>query len=976
MASVGGQKRYFDDAVASEESESRKRTKSVPDDSDPAEPGTTQKAAKVKRTRAPPADESETTTVHVSGLEERISSEQLTQYFSSVGPVRSAFVITDKVETPPDAVIGVTGSNAQAVLTKARSRGFGYVKFVERSDAERAVQTLSGTSLSDSSKKIKVTLAKPRLRADEDGQLTKPGKAAPAWVARKEAIHARAQTLIKPEAVDAPSEDGKDHKSEIANRSVLVQGLSPTAPVPKPSTSEIPRKINWAKALHKHIKKSLGSSAEGQQKAALFDVAYPVQLYGVTSETSAAKITVSTPKQARKLALDLHGKILQASYLTAVTQWEYDATTRQGKAAGGGRLMFRNLDFGISELDLRTCVSQYGPIHSIDIPQTTAPSYGQAAAQSRGRGFAFVWFIRREDAQKALEGANGRKVWPGYGQEHITSAGQVEEADRGRVMAVDWALGKRDWEAAEAGRLQADPKTHEEQEQDEEMAEDRSNEPDEASETDDADEGESESESESEEEIEDLMDSDEKEDDEGPKQRSSSTDAATLFVRNIQFEATEDELYQVFKQFGPVRYARIVMDKKLNRSKGTGFVCFYNEAHARETLAESDLIHATSQPATEAKPAQNPFSVLTPDPSTISAKKLSLHGRVLGVSSAVSREQADKLREDRDKKSGKGDKRNFYLMREGVVVPGTPQAKLLTAADLEARQDSYDARKALLRSNPSLFVSRQRLSIRQLPLHTTEGLLKRLAGWALRQWRIEVKQGKRKELLPEEREDEIKDLRPKVKPGDTEKPSKPASRVQQAKILRQADRVDPLTNVGRSKGYGFLQMTSHADALRVLRWTNANPEAVLLLRSWWKEDLENRVKRTELETESEDKDVRLKRLREKIVELEEEASRAASKKKGKADSESGSGRATRTLMIELSIENAITTKRRQEKADRSRTRAKKSKTAPETSAAIATEATDGRKRKHDEESPSKSEKPNALGSIIGRKRREKRARKS
>ena len=38
--------------------------------------------------------------------------------------------------------------------------------------------------------------------------------------------------------------------------------------------------------------------------------------------------------------------------------------------------------------------------------------------------------------------------------------------------------------------------------------------------------------------------------------------------------------------------------------------------------------------------------------------------------------------------------------------------------------------------------------------------------------------------------------------------------VRQAKIVRQADRVDAVTGKGRSKGYGFLELGAHADALR------------------------------------------------------------------------------------------------------------------------------------------------------------------
>jgi nucleolar protein 4 len=54
------------------------------------------------------------------------------------------------------------------------------------------------------------------------------------------------------------------------------------------------------------------------------------------------------------------------------------------------------------------------------------------------------------------------------------------------------------------------------------------------------------------------------------------------------------------------------------------------------------------------------------DPSMSGASKLTLHGRVLAAVAAVSKGDADKLREDRDKKGNtKTDRRNLYLMREG-----------------------------------------------------------------------------------------------------------------------------------------------------------------------------------------------------------------------------------------------------------------------------------------------------------------------
>lgn len=66
--------------------------------------------------------------------------------------------------------------------------------------------------------------------------------------------------------------------------------------------------------------------------------------------------------------------------------------------------------------------------------------------------------------------------------------------------------------------------------------------------------------------------------------------------------------------------------------------------------------------------AVNPFaapSILTVDPSSSLAANLVMHGRVLDVEFAVTREEAAKLKDESDRRKEKVDKRNTYLMREG-----------------------------------------------------------------------------------------------------------------------------------------------------------------------------------------------------------------------------------------------------------------------------------------------------------------------
>ena len=300
------------------------------------------------------------------------------------------------------------------------------------------------------------------------------------------------------------------------------------------------------------------------------------------------------------------------------------------------------------------------------------------------------------------------------------------------------------------------------------------------------------------------------------------------------------------------------------------------------------------------------------DPATSGAAGLTLNGRVLAAVSAVSKDDADKLREDRDKKgAAKTDRRNLYLMREGVIFPSWAIAQTLHPADMAARQASFDARKGLLRSNPSLYISRTRLSVRQIPLYVSDGMMKRLANYAMKEFEKEVKLGHQKALTTDEKNNAVLDASGVLPPSKTERiKGVPPSRVRQAKILRQTDRVDPLTGLGRSKGYGFLELGSHADALRVLRWANANKDVGALFRGWWRETLEKLIEKEESAegpksgkgTSAKDRAERAKRLKEKMAELVEEEDNARGKAikrdgKGKAPA-SGEGRNAKCLIIE------------------------------------------------------------------------------
>lgn len=275
------------------------------------------------------------------------------------------------------------------------------------------------------------------------------------------------------------------------------------------------------------------------------------------------------------------------------------------------------------------------------------------------------------------------------------------------------------------------------------------------------------------------------------------------------------------------------------------------------------------------------------------------------------------------------------------------------------------------------------MAIRQIPLFVTEGMLKRLAGWAIKAFNNEVKAGRRSKLTIDELREPIDALGTGKsasiaeadgdedgEEGKKDKKKKkkgkfgPGGSVKQAKILRADDRIDPLTGLKRSKGYGFLEMVTHADALRFIRWANANAEVHKLLHRWWIEDLKDKVsklaKSGDSDKEDKEKDARLKRLNDKVAELEKEDDKSAA-------------RQGKTLMVEFAIENAMTVKRRQEKVEKSTEKAKKRKR--EADAEAEEEAGAEPEEAADEESSSKKER-NTLGSIIGKKRKMKKAKKS
>ncbi|QRW07102.1 RNA recognition motif protein [Ceratobasidium sp. AG-Ba] len=870
-------------------------------------------------------------TLFVSNLPYTATSTDVQTLFSDIAPVRSAFVVLDKE-------------------TKV-SKGVAYVSFAIKEDAEMAMG-----------------IEKP---LELDGRVLRLQ-----WAGRKgSSTHTEHEKPAKPKKAPRPKAPGDPD----AVRTVVLTNLP----------GGIDSKVLWKKA-----RKVPGAS----------EVVFP----GPEREEHTAFVKFKTAAEASAAVSKLHNHVFKGSRISAVIKKRVDglvAGRKTGAPSRSSRLIIRNLPWHVTEDDLHQLFAPYGPIYSVTLPSAKSTDDTKPTS-NRHRGFAFVWMLAHADAERAIKGVNGRVVGAKgkkkkktrrereeiarekaakrlkklRGEEESDEEEEEKDEDEpvegeekeGRVVAVDWALSKNKWEETVAQR------------QDEDTMD-----------VDEAGDGEKEDEDDEEEENEDDEDEDDDEDSfvqENSEAENGSSDeeetherpllpntdvGTTLFVRNVPFEATEDELRTLFRTFGPLRYARITLDKDTGRSRGTGFVCFWKREDADAAIEEAEAL--AKELGTDSNPtkAHNPFSMslLTPDPSASLAKRLVLHGRTLAVARAVERDEAARLKEEGERSREKQDKRNLYLMREGVIFPNSSAAAQLSATELATRQASFDSRKALLRSNPSLYVSRTRISVRRLPLWVSERVLKRLAMYAAREFEEEVKRGEREgltrdELTPTEQELESKPK--KEKKGRS-------TGIRQAKVVRAADRLDAVRGKGRSRGYGFIETEEHADALRILRWANNRPGVVGLMRGWWKEEVKDLIGALEKgEGKAEDRPARLKRFKDELERLE---------------TESETKDLNKTLIMEFAIENVQVVRRRKERSEAGpsllkRVEGTKKRKAPERADADTKPAPSSKKRqkrsvetldqptktanKTSAKAEATSGGQNNIGGIIGRKRRERK----
>ncbi len=80
-----------------------------------------------------------------------------------------------------------------------------------------------------------------------------------------------------------------------------------------------------------------------------------------------------------------------------------------------------------------------------------------------------------------------------------------------------------------------------------------------------------------------------------------------IYVGNLSYNATEDEVRQAFSQFGEVSSVNIIMDRETGRPRGFGFVEMPNDEEAKAAIDGLNLqrIAGRAVNVNEARPRQD-----------------------------------------------------------------------------------------------------------------------------------------------------------------------------------------------------------------------------------------------------------------------------------------------------------------------------------------------------------------------------------
>lgn len=60
----------------------------------------------------------------------------------------------------------------------------------------------------------------------------------------------------------------------------------------------------------------------------------------------------------------------------------------------------------------------------------------------------------------------------------------------------------------------------------------------------------------------------------------------TIYIGNLSFKTSEEQVQELFSEYGDVTSAKIITDRETGRSRGFGFVEMENESEASEAIED------------------------------------------------------------------------------------------------------------------------------------------------------------------------------------------------------------------------------------------------------------------------------------------------------------------------------------------------------------------------------------------------------
>jgi nucleolar protein 4 len=476
------------------------------------------------------------------------------------------------------------------------------------------------------------------------------------------------------------------------------------------------------------------------------------------------------------------------------------------------RIILRNLSFYAKESHIKSIMEQnYGPVLDVHLPRVKSDLHV---------GFCFVTFMDPKDAQKAIK----------------TKKVDIQK----RAVNMEWSLPKKLHqqqqkelkEKKQTEKKDDDTETMNEDDDDDEN-DDTKKEQDQDSDDDDEDE-EEDDDSEADSDQEDSEKKQDIEDDDGVKEHK------TLFLRNLPFDATRHDLFQLFHKFGHIKGIYLVKDKETGMLKGTAFVVYTKAESAQRAIvhASSD---ATTDPASFVSQRQAATTSAPAVAAAVGAKGNStvlLRGRQILIDLAVDKETAATF-DSKEHNVIAADRRNMYLQAEARVEststePGANNSDTwdeLHEQDQKKRQHALKDKTTKLNS-PLFFINPFRLSFRNLAKNVDEGTLQLLIEQATKKG-IERNLVTAKDQIGHWRakgEMSTRDILSKIQEVEAKNGDAVPQWEEKVNIKEYIPSVFIDREVGPtgkkdapSRGFGFAEFKHHLHALACLRELNNNP---------------------------------------------------------------------------------------------------------------------------------------------------------